>query len=80
MNSAFSAAFSALITMTILSAVLGHAVPTLIPKKVTNFLAAALFLVFGARMLREGLAMSPDEGVTAEMAEVELELEEKENS
>lgn len=74
----FSAAFSALITMTILSAVLGHAVPTLIPKKVTNFLAAALFLVFGARMLKEGLAMSPDEGVTAEMAEVELELEEKE--
>lgn len=74
----FSAAFSALITMTILSAVLGHAVPTLIPKKVTNFLAAGLFLVFGARMLKEGLAMSPDEGVTAEMAEVELELEEKE--
>lgn len=74
----FSAAFSALITMTILSAVLGHAVPTLIPKKVTNFLAAALFLVFGARMLKEGLAMSPDEGVGAEMAEVELELEEKE--
>lgn len=74
----FSAAFSALITMTILSAVLGHAVPTLIPKKVTNFLAAGLFLVFGARMLKEGLAMSPDEGVSAEMAEVELELEEKE--
>ncbi|KAG8166997.1 hypothetical protein KVR01_002686 [Diaporthe batatas] len=74
----FSAAFSALITMTILSAVLGHAVPTLIPKKVTSFLAAGLFLVFGARMLKEGLAMSPDEGVTAEMAEVELELEEKE--
>ncbi|KAJ4386225.1 GCR1-dependent translation factor 1 [Gnomoniopsis smithogilvyi] len=74
----FTAAFGALITMTILSAVLGHAVPTLIPKKVTNFLAAALFLVFGARMLKEGLAMSPDEGVSAEMAEVEMELEEKE--
>lgn len=76
----FSAAFSALITMTILSAVLGHAVPTLIPKKVTNLLAAALFLVFGARLLKEGLAMSPDEGVSAEMAEVEMELEEKENA
>jgi len=74
----FSAAFGALITMTILSAVLGHAVPTLIPKRLTNFLAAGLFLVFGARMLREGLAMSPDEGVTAEMQEVELELAEKE--
>lgn len=75
----FSAAFSALITMTILSAVLGHAVPTLLPKKFTNFLAAALFLVFGARMMREGLAMSPDEGVTEEMQEVEMELEEKEH-
>lgn len=75
----FTAAFGALITMTILSAVLGHAVPTLIPKKVTNFLAAALFLVFGARMLKEGLGMDPEEGVSAEMAEVEQELEEKEN-
>jgi putative Ca2+/H+ antiporter (TMEM165/GDT1 family) len=74
----FSAAFSALITMTILSAVLGHAVPTLIPKRFTNFLAAGLFLVFGARMLREGLAMRPGEGVGAEMKEVEIELEEKE--
>lgn len=75
----FTAAFGALITMTILSAVLGHAVPTLIPKKVTNFLAAALFLVFGARLLKEGMGMDPEEGVSAEMAEVEQELEEKEN-
>ncbi|KAI9800729.1 MAG: hypothetical protein M1833_003145 [Piccolia ochrophora] len=73
----FSAAFSALIAMTILSAVLGHAVPTLIPKRFTNFLAAILFLVFGAKMLREGYAMAPDEGVSEEMKEVEMELEEK---
>lgn len=75
----FSAALSALIAMTVLSAVLGHAVPTLIPKRITTFLAAVLFLIFGARLLREGLAMSPDEGVSAEMQEVEMELEEKEN-
>jgi putative Ca2+/H+ antiporter (TMEM165/GDT1 family) len=75
----FSAAFGALIAMTVLSAVLGHAVPTLIPKRFTTFLAAVLFLVFGARLLREGLAMSPDEGVSAEMQEVEAELEEKES-
>ena len=75
----FSAAFSALIAMTILSAVLGHAVPTLIPKRFTNFLASGLFLVFGGRLLKEGLAMSPDEGVAAEMQEVEQELEEKEH-
>jgi putative Ca2+/H+ antiporter (TMEM165/GDT1 family) len=75
----FTAAFSALITMTVLSALLGHAVPTLIPKSVTNFLAAALFLVFGARMLLEARKMSPDEGVSEEMKEVEMELEEKEH-
>lgn len=75
----FSAALTALIAMTVLSAILGHAVPSLISKRLTNFLAGALFLVFGTRLFREGLAMSPDEGVSAEMQEVELELEEKEN-
>lgn len=75
----FSAALSALVAMTVLSAMLGHAVPTLIPKRMTTFLAAVLFFVFGARLLREGLAMSPDEGVSAEMQEVEMELAEKEN-
>lgn len=74
----FSAAFSALIAMTILSAVLGHAVPSLLPKRFTNFLAALLFIVFGAKMLREGYAISPEEGVSEEMKEVEMELEEKE--
>ena len=75
----FSAAFSALIAMTVLSAVLGHTVPTLLPKRFTNFAAAILFLVFGAKMLREGYVMSPDEGVGEEMKEVEMELEEKEH-
>lgn len=74
----FTAAFAALITMTVLSAVLGHAVPTLLPQRFTNFLAAVLFLIFGAKMLKEGLAMSSTEGVAAEMQEVEMELEEKE--
>ncbi|KAI1343308.1 hypothetical protein F5Y15DRAFT_369651 [Xylariaceae sp. FL0016] len=75
----FTAAFGALLVMTILSAVLGHTVPALIPKRVTAFLAAGLFLVFGVKMLREGMAMDPDEGVTAEMQEVEMELQEKEH-
>ncbi|KAL5353447.1 GCR1-dependent translation factor 1 [Pseudogymnoascus australis] len=74
----FTAAFSALITMTVLSAVLGHAVPSLLPQRFTNFMAAILFLIFGVKMLREGQAMSPTEGVAAEMQEVEMELEEKE--
>ncbi|CAK7215525.1 GCR1-dependent translation factor 1 [Sporothrix eucalyptigena] len=75
----FTAAFSALFTMTVLSAVLGHAVPVLIPKRVTNFLAAGLFLVFGSKLLREGMSMDADEGVGAEMQEVEMELAEKEH-
>ncbi|KAK3044146.1 hypothetical protein LTS18_002053, partial [Coniosporium uncinatum] len=75
----FSAAFSALIAMTVLSAVLGHAVPTLLPKRLTNFAAALLFFVFGAKLLREGYKMSPHEGVGEEMREVEAELEEKEH-
>ncbi|KAI4147734.1 MAG: hypothetical protein LQ341_001725 [Variospora aurantia] len=74
----FSAAFFALIVMTILSAILGHAVPTLIPKRYTNFLAALLFLVFGAKMLREGSAIPRGQGVSEEMKEVEMEMMEKE--
>ncbi|RDA96186.1 hypothetical protein CP533_1633 [Ophiocordyceps camponoti-saundersi (nom. inval.)] len=74
----FSAAFGALLVMTVLSALLGHAVPTLIPKRLTSLLAAVLFLVFGLKLLREGLKMDPDEGVSAEMEEVEQELADKE--
>lgn len=74
----FSAAFGALAVMTVLSAVLGHAVPALISKRLTGLLAAGLFFVFGARLLREGMNMDPNEGVTAEMHEVEQELAEKE--
>lgn len=74
----FSAAFGALLVMTVLSAFLGHAVPALIPRSITSFAAAGLFFVFGAKLLREGMAMDPNEGVGAEMSEVEQELAEKE--
>lgn len=74
----FTAAFAALFVMTILSAVLGHAVPALLSVRITNFLAAILFLIFGAKMLREGYTLSPTQGVGEEMREVEMELEEKE--
>ncbi|KAI5842305.1 hypothetical protein BZA05DRAFT_205605 [Tricharina praecox] len=74
----FTAALSSLIVMSILSAVLGHAVPTLIPKHLTAFLAGGLFLVFGAKMIKEGLEMEKGTGnVQHEMAEVEAELQEK---
>jgi len=74
----FSAAFGALLVMTVLSAVLGHAVPSLIPKRVTSFAAAGLFFIFGAKLLHEGMQMDPSEGVGAEMSEVEQELALKE--
>lgn len=74
----FSGAFGALLVMTVLSAVMGHAVPALIPKRLTSFLAAGLFFVFGAKLLKEGMQMDPNEGVSAEMHEVEQELAEKE--
>lgn len=67
----------ALAIMSILSAMLGHVVPTLLPKQWTTISAALLFFVFGGRMLQEGLAM---EGGTAnieeELKEVTKEIEE----
>ena len=74
----FSAAFSALVVMTVLSAVFGHAVPTLIPERLTHLAAAVLFLLFGAKMLREGYSIKPEASVSEEMKEVEMELEEQE--
>lgn len=74
----FSAAFSALFVMTILSAVTGHAVGSLISKSWAALLAALLFLVFGAKSIKEGMEMDPNQGVGEEMREVEAELEEKE--
>ena len=74
----FTAAFGALLVMTVLSAMLGQVVPNLISKHLTSLAAAVLFLVFGAKLLREGMQMDPNEGVTEEMHEVEQELAEKE--
>ncbi|KAM5452415.1 GCR1-dependent translation factor 1 [Microsporum audouinii] len=75
----FSAAFSALAVMTVLSAILGHAVPTILPAHFTSALASVLFFVFGCKMMLEARNMAPDENVSQEMKEVEMELEEKEH-
>ncbi|KAK9457851.1 hypothetical protein V1511DRAFT_491039 [Dipodascopsis uninucleata] len=74
----FSGAFASLVIMTVLSALLGHAVPQLIPKKYTSFLASVLFIVFGVKLIMEGISMSSDAGVEEEMHEVENELDAKE--
>jgi Ca2+/H+ antiporter, TMEM165/GDT1 family len=88
----FSAAFASLLIMTVLSATLGHTVPhlsnprsyrlvMLVPRRYAAIFAAVLFLVFGAKMLKDGLAMSRGTGsVQDEIKEVEQELQEKDFS
>ena len=70
----FSAAISALLVMTVLSAYLGHVVPNLISKKHTQLLAALLFFVFGVRMIWDARGMTGEEG-KEELEEVQMELE-----
>jgi putative Ca2+/H+ antiporter (TMEM165/GDT1 family) len=43
----FVGAFSALVVMTVLSALIGFALPNLLPKQYTHYAAAILFLYFG---------------------------------
>ncbi|KAG7192297.1 uncharacterized protein KQ657_002016 [Scheffersomyces spartinae] len=70
----FSAAFLSLAVMTILSGIVGHALPTLLSPRLTKFMASGLFIVFGVKLFKEGLEMSKDSGVDEEMAEVEEEI------
>ncbi|KAJ2452654.1 GCR1-dependent translation factor 1 [Coemansia sp. RSA 2336] len=72
----FLAACSALWLMSILSAFLGHAVVTFIPMAWVSLLAAAMFLVFGVKLLHEAREMDGSE-ITKEMQSVESELGEK---
>jgi len=72
----FAGAFGSLVVMSILSAELGHLLPTLIPKKWTQASAAVLFLVFGWKMLQEGREMaSGNEKIQEEMKEAQEEIE-----
>ncbi|GAA5903708.1 putative ribosome biosynthesis protein GDT1 [Sporobolomyces salmoneus] len=76
----YAGALSALATMSLLSALLGTIVPSLLPKKWTTLAAAVLFFFFGARMLQEGLEMEGGhkgkEKMEEEMREVQKEVEE----
>ncbi|CAG8433499.1 6279_t:CDS:2 [Diversispora eburnea] len=75
----FTASFSALALMSILSAAFGHAVPNLISQRFTNYLASLLFIIFGIKMAIEGYNMT-DEEASQELEEVSLELKEKEEA
>jgi len=74
----FTGAFLALLVMSVLSAGLGHVLPTLISRRYTVLAASALFLVFGLKMLREGMEMEGGTGkVREEIEEIEHEIREK---
>eukprot|EP01059_Diplonema_ambulator_P004336 TRINITY_DN1403_c0_g1_i2.p1 TRINITY_DN1403_c0_g1~~TRINITY_DN1403_c0_g1_i2.p1 ORF type:complete len:330 (+),score=142.67 TRINITY_DN1403_c0_g1_i2:46-1035(+) len=72
----FLGAMSALGAMTILSAAMGHIVPTLLPVKYTQMAAVILFTVFGVRLLNEARTMQEDEGddEPEELQEAKAEL------
>lgn len=72
----FAGAFGSLVVMSILSAAMGHLLPTLIPRSWTQAAAALLFLVFGARMFVEARQMESGNGkIQEEMREAEEEIE-----
>lgn len=49
----FAGAICALGLMTVLSCLMGHALPSMLPKAYTHYAAALLFLVFGVRLLKD---------------------------
>ncbi|CAH0717825.1 unnamed protein product, partial [Brenthis ino] len=73
----FAGAISALVFMTILSAAFGW-IATVIPRVYTHYISAALFAIFGLKMLRDGWKMDPNEG-QEELEEVQSELKRRED-
>lgn len=72
----FAGAFGSLLVMSVLSAAMGRILPTLVPKQYTQLAAAALFFVFGFKMLNEARQMSDDnDKLQEEMREAEEEIE-----
>jgi len=75
----FSGAFGSLVVMSILSAEMGHLLPTLIPRKWTQVAAAVLFLFFGVKMLLEAKEMEGGNAkLQEEMREAQEEIEDDE--
>lgn len=72
----FAGAFGSLVVMSILSAAMGHLLPTLIPRSWTQMAASILFLSFGAKMLMEARQMKGgNQKIQEEMREAEEEIE-----
>lgn len=73
----FLGAISALVFMTVLSAAFGS-IATVIPRIYTYYISAALFAIFGIKMLRDGFKMDKNEG-QEELEEVQSELKRRED-
>ena len=72
----FAGAFGSLVVMSILSAEMGHLLPTLIPRSWTQMAASILFLSFGGKMFLEARQMKGgNEKIQEEMREAEEEIE-----
>ncbi|KAJ1656436.1 GCR1-dependent translation factor 1 [Dispira simplex] len=70
----FSASLLSLAAMTVLSALMGHVLPHLLPLSYVEMAAALLFFVFGGKMLHEGWSMDADHA-RKELEETNAELE-----
>lgn len=70
----FSAAWAALALMSVLSALVGNVLPSLLSRTYTQILGGILFAVFGVHMVIEARKMEADEGTEEEMAEVHAEI------
>lgn len=76
-STVFSAAMSALILMTVLSAAMGFTLPNILPPKFTRLAATVLFLFFGCKLLYDAYFMDNSvDSKKEELKEVEEELEE----
>jgi putative Ca2+/H+ antiporter (TMEM165/GDT1 family) len=76
----FAGAIGALAVMTVLSAAIGFALPTVLPRQYTHYAATALFIYFGIRLLVDAKDLySKGEGLgpSDELEEVEQSLKEK---
>jgi putative Ca2+/H+ antiporter (TMEM165/GDT1 family) len=77
----FLGAFGSLVVMSILSAAMGHLLPTLIPLSWTQFAASVLFIFFGIKMFIEAKGMkSGNQKIQDEMREAEEEIAEDEGA
>jgi len=71
----WAGAVAALAAMTVLSTIVGHVAPMLLPPALTHYAAVCLFMVFGVRMLRE--SREAGDAASDELEEVEAELSKK---